>query len=206
MDSSARLREFVEMAFAAREEPGQSLAEDAARVSETSRAMAARFDRGGKLIVFGNGGAGADANHIAAQFVRPVIEGKRALPALSLNNDAATITEIGRGAGFEQVFAHQLGRFADPGDIALGVSPDGDCTNVLRALQTAADMDLLTVALVGGDGGALARSEAAQHSLRARSHDPMAVKEVHVTIHHILWELVHVFFENPRLMESETHA
>ncbi|QBI53544.1 D-sedoheptulose-7-phosphate isomerase [Streptomonospora litoralis] len=206
MSAATRLREFADEAVLAREEPGLGLAADAERVARACRDMAVRFDRGGKLVVFGNGGAGADADHIAVEFVHPVIVGKRALPALSLNNDTATITEIGRSDGFEHVFAHQLGRLADPGDIALGVSPDGDCANVARALETAAATGLLTVALVGGDGGAVARGGAADHLLHVHSDDPMIVKEVHVTTYHILWELVHVFFENPALLEREASA
>ncbi|MFD0773515.1 SIS domain-containing protein [Streptomonospora algeriensis] len=206
MSLLTRVREFADGAAAAREEPGRRLAGDADQVARACLAMAARFEHGGKLIVFGNGGAGADANHIAVEFVHPVIVGKRALPALSLNNDAATITEIGRREGFERVFAHQLARLADPGDIALGVSPDGDCANVLRALETAAGMGLLTVALVGGAGGAIARGDAAQHLLHVHSEDPMVVKEVHVSMYHILWELVHVLFEHPGLLDREVSA
>jgi D-sedoheptulose 7-phosphate isomerase len=85
--------------------------------------MALRFHRGGKLIVFGNGVSGTDASHIAVEFMHPVIVGKRALPALALSNDAATLTGVGAREGFGEVFAHQLRLFADGRDIALGVTP-----------------------------------------------------------------------------------
>jgi D-sedoheptulose 7-phosphate isomerase len=168
--------------------------------------MAERFHRGGKLIVFGNGGAGTDAQHVAVEFVHPVIIGKRALPALSLTSDVATLTGVANRAGLSEVFAHQLRTLAEPADIALGISTDGNCANVLRGLAEAQRLGLLTVALVGGGGGgggAVAERAAVDHVLVARSTDPRVVKEVHVTTYHILWELVHVFLEHPGALPPE---
>jgi len=165
--------------------------------------MAVRFHRGGKLIVFGNGGTATDAQHVVVEFVHPVIVGKRALPAISLTNDPATLTGIARSDGFEAVFAAQLRLLASPEDIALGLSVDGRCANVREALREASGMGLLTVALTGGDGGDIARDGAADHVLVAGGTDPCVVKEVHVTTYHILWELVHVFFEQPGLLGPE---
>ena len=186
--------------FDLRVEPGLALVDDAERIARACHAMASRFHRGGKLVVFGNGGGATDAEHIAVEFVHPVIVGKRALPALSLAEDLATVTGVARLEGFGEVFAHQVRYLADPADIALGVSPDGECENVRRGLEQAHGMGLLTIALAGGDGGALARSPAVDHSFVVRSHDACVVKEVHVTIYHVLWELVHVFFEQPGVL------
>lgn len=197
---SPTMHTAVDEALTRRESAARALVDDADTVSVACRDMAMRFHAGGKLIVFGNGGASADAAHIAVEFVHPVIVGKRALPALSLNNDVATITDVGNAEGFARVFAHQLRYLADPDDIALGISPDGRCANVLRGMQTARQMGLLTIALSGGDGGALARSADVDHVLVVRSDDPVVVKEVHVTTYHILWELVHVFFEQPGVL------
>lgn len=193
----------VHRAFARRVAPAEALADDAVRIARACYAMAVRFHRGGKLIVFGNGGPATDAQHIVVEFVHPAIVGKRALPAISLTNDAATLTGIARAEGFDEVFAAQLRLLAAPEDIALGLSADGRCTNVRRGLTTARDLGLLTVGLFGGDGGDLARDAIADHVVVARTADPCIVKEVHVTIYHILWELVHVFFEQPGLLESE---
>jgi D-sedoheptulose 7-phosphate isomerase len=99
------------------------------------------------------------------------------------------------------VFARQLGLLADPGDIALGLSTDGRCEMVCAALAEARRRGLLTVALAGGDGGTIADRRLADHILVARSTDPRVVKEVHVTTYHVLWELVHVFFEHPGVLE-----
>ncbi|GAA4604762.1 SIS domain-containing protein [Actinoallomurus liliacearum] len=195
--------ERVGQAFARRETAGRMLAEDCERVARACQDMAVRFHRGGKLIAFGNGGAGTDAAHVAVEFMHPVIVGKRALPALAVSNDAAAITGVARHEGFCEVFAHQVRQWGAPVDIVLGISADGQCVDVLRGLQAGHELGLLTVALTGGDGGMLAGSPAVDHLLTAQSDDPAVVKEIHVTTYHILWELVHVFFEQPGLLGPE---
>jgi D-sedoheptulose 7-phosphate isomerase len=147
--------------FDRRVEPGRALGDDAEQIARACHAMARRFQAGAKLVVFGNGTSATDAEHIAVEFVHPVIVGKRALPALSLAGDAATLTGVAARQGFEEAKA----------------------------------LGCLTVALVGGDGGPIARAPFVDHTLVARSDDPQVVKEIHVTTYHILWELVHVFFE-----------
>ncbi|EHR59845.1 D-sedoheptulose-7-phosphate isomerase [Saccharomonospora cyanea] len=178
-------------------QPLEALLDEAEAVARACHAMAERFHRGGTLVVFGNGGGSTDAQHISVEFVHPVIVGKRALPALSLTADVATMTGVAARVGFEEVFAHQLRHLAARDDIALGLSVDGDCANVVRGFEQAHELGMLTVALVGGDGGAVAASPAVDHVLRADSDDPRVVKEVHVTMYHVLWELVHVFLEHP---------
>ncbi|GLZ44158.1 phosphoheptose isomerase [Actinomycetospora sp. NBRC 106375] len=179
-----------------RGEPTRALAGQDERIAAACRDMAVRFRRGGRLLTFGNGAATADAAHLAVEFVHPVIVGKRALPALSLVGDPATLTGIARRRGFDDIFAAQLRTQADRDDIAVGISADGACTNVARALTEAAGRGLLTVALVGGDGtGAVVATPGLDHLLVVRSTDPAIVKELHVTIYHVLWELAHVFLE-----------
>jgi D-sedoheptulose 7-phosphate isomerase len=193
----------VDQAFARRTEPTKALGRDAEAVGRACYDMALRFHRGGRLLCFGNGSAAADAAHIVVEFVHPVIMGKRALPAVSLANDAAAMSGIARCAGVEESFAAQLRLLAAPDDIALGISSDGQCPNVARALEAARDAGLLTVALVGGEGdqgGRIARIPRLDHVLVARSDDPRVVKEIHVTTYHVLWELVHVFFEQPGVL------
>jgi D-sedoheptulose 7-phosphate isomerase len=193
----------VREVFARREAPGRALADSAQVIAQACHSMSERFHRGGRLFTFGNGGAATDAQHIAVEFVHPVIVGKRALPALSLTGDVATLTGVGAMTGFDDVFAHQLRHFAEPDDIALGISPGGDCADVLRGLATAKDLGLLTVALLGGDGGEITRAAVAEHQVLVPSADPRVVKEVHVTTYHVLWELVHVFLERPGVLAPE---
>jgi D-sedoheptulose 7-phosphate isomerase len=150
--------------------------------------MAVRFERGGRLVVFGEGGSGCDAAHVVVEFVHPVIMGKRALPALALPGpDLVT----------------QIGLFAEPTDIALGVSTGPGDGPVAAALLAARRAGLLTVGLFGGASGGASEgasdgasdADVAEHLFVVRSTDPLVVKEVQVTTYHLLWELVHVFAE-----------
>ncbi|MEV8631704.1 SIS domain-containing protein [Streptosporangium sp. NPDC051023] len=203
MPVTSTMHPAVGEAFLKRDRAGRALAADSERIALACRELAARFRRGGKLIVFGNGGCGTDAAHITVEFMHPVIVGKKALPAMALNNDSATVTGVSNREGLAETFAHQVRQWADPADMALGISRDGRCENVLRALETARELGLLTLALLGGDGGAIARRGVADHLLTAASDDPAVVKEIHVTQYHVLWELVHVLFEQPGLIGEE---
>jgi D-sedoheptulose 7-phosphate isomerase len=223
-------------AFGRRSEPTSALAGQADAITAACHAMAVRFHQGGKLVVFGTGTASTDAQHVAVEFVHPVIVGKRALPAISLTTDVATVTGVAEREGLDAIFSHQLRYLAAPSDIALGISADGHSRCVLAGLSTAKELGLLTIALVGGaagsglaergvagsglaergvagsglaergDGGAIAASPAVDHTLLAYSDDPCLVKEMHVTIYHVLWELVHVFFEQPGVLGPEVLA
>ena len=188
--------------FDRRKQPVRELAEQAGAVAAACHDMAIRFHRGGKLVAFGIGGESTDAQHVAVEFVHPVIVGKRALPAISLTSDVATVTGIAAREGVAAVFARQLRYLGEPADIALGISADGDCPSVARGLQAARDLGMLTVALVGAGGGAIAASPAVDHVLVTRATDPRVVKEMQVTTYHVLWELVHVFFEHPGALEG----
>src|ERR1041385_4723597 len=168
--------------------------------------MAVRFHRGGKLVVFGTGGASTDAQHVAVEFVHPVIVGKRALPAISLTTDVATVTGIAEREGMDAIFSHQLRYPATAGDIALGICATGQCGSVRAGLATARELGLLTIALTGRDGRQAAGDPAADHVLVADSDDPRVVKEMHVTMYHLLWELVHVFLEQPGTLSPGVFA
>ena len=177
--------------------PEAFFAAEAGRIAECCLAMAKRFHRGGRLLAFGNGAWATDAQHVAVEFVHPVIVGKRALPALALTNDSAWLS---RAPGSEGVdFARQIALLGRPQDIAIGFSPDGRCLNVLAALEYARRAELLTLGLAGGDGG---RFEAAglDFCFVVRDADQLTVQETHETLYHVLWELVHVFFEHEGLL------
>src|SRR4030095_9558881 len=123
-----------------RVKPVEALADDAEQVAAACHAMAIRVPRRGKLVCSGSGGPSTDAQHIAVEFVHPVIVGKRALPAISLTGDVATLTSIASREGYAEVYAHQLRYLAAPEDIALGVSVDGDDAAVLRRVGGAAGL------------------------------------------------------------------
>jgi len=172
---------------------------EAGRVAEACWAMARRFHQGGRLLAFGNGAWATDAQHVSVEFVHPVIVGKRALPALALTNDSATLSGLMAGGKADMPFVRQLQVLARPQDIALGFSPDGRCANVVAALETARRKGLLTLGLTGGNGGLLKQAEL-DFCFVVQTHDPQVIQETHETLYHILWELVHIFFEHEGLL------
>ncbi len=178
--------------------PETFFAAEASKIAEACWAMARRFHRGGRLLAFGNGSSATDAQHVSVEFVHPVIVGKRALPALALTNEGATLSGLMSGEA-SQSFARLLRVLGRPEDMAMGFSLDGNCANVAEALAETRRMGLLTLGLAGGDGGLLRQAEL-DFSFVVRSHDPFVVQETHETLYHVLWELVHVFFEHEGLL------
>jgi D-sedoheptulose 7-phosphate isomerase len=179
--------------------PETFFATEAGPIAEACWAMARRFHQGGRLLAFGNGAWATDAQHVSVEFVHPVIVGKRALPALALTNDSATLSGLMARGDSEMPFVRQIGVLARPQDIALGFSPDGDCANVAAALSLARRMGLLTLGLAGCNGGLLGRSEL-DFCFVVQANDPLVIQETHETLYHILWELVHIYFEHEGLL------
>ena len=173
---------------------------ESAKIAHACLAIARRFHQGGRLLACGNGAWATDAGHVAVEFVHPVIVGKRALPALALTNDSATMSGLFASTGPTNQFAHQLRVLARSQDIAMGFSPDGRCMNVVAALDVAKQMGLLTLGLAGGDGG-LFREAALDFCFVVQARDPLVIQETHETLYHVLWELVHVFFEHEGLLQ-----
>src|SRR5947209_3084281 len=179
--------------------PEAFFAAEAGRIAEACWAMARRFHQGGRLLAFGNGAWATDAQHVSVEFVHPVIVGKRALPAIALTNDSATLSGLMAGGDAGMPFVRQLKVLARPQDIAMGFSPDGNCTNVGAALALAKQMGLLTLGLAGGDGGQMQQTEM-DFCFIVRSQDALVIQETHETLYHVLWELVHIFFEHEGLL------
>jgi D-sedoheptulose 7-phosphate isomerase len=164
--------------FATRTGPTAALVDDAAAIAAAARALAERLAAGATLYAVGVGAAAADAEHIAVEFVHPVVVGKRALPARAVVDRSRVLAS------------------AAPGDVVVGVSCDGRCPVVAEALAEARAGGLLGIALVGGDGGPIAAEGLADHCVTVRSDDALVVRELHVTLYHLMWELVHVFLES----------
>lgn len=173
---------------------------EAERIAEACLAMARRFHQGGRLLAFGNGAWATDAQHVAVEFVHPVIVGKRALPALALTNDSATLSGLMASGSADMPFVRQIQVLARPQDIALGFSPDGNCANVAAALTLARKKDLLTLGLAGGDGGLLSQTSV-DFCFVVQATDPLVIQETHETLYHVLWELVHIYFEHEGLLQ-----
>ena len=169
--------------------PAAFLAAESEKIAEACWAMARRFHQGGRLLAFGNGSWATDAQHVAVEFVHPVIVGKRALPALALTNNSATMSGFMNGGDMTMLFAHQLRALGRSQDIALGYSPDGNCRNVVTALEQARRQDMLALGLAGRDGGLLAQTQL-DFCFVVPVQDPMVIQETHETLYHVLWELV----------------
>jgi D-sedoheptulose 7-phosphate isomerase len=164
--------------------------ENAAALEVCVRALAERFRAGGRLYVMGNGGSAADAAHVAVEFVHPIVEKRRALPAAALTADPPTLTAIGNDSDFSRVFVDQLELLARPGDAALGLSTSGASANVNRALRRARELGLLTIGFAGRDGGRM--PDVCDHCFVVKTWSVHRVQETHTALLHLLWDEVHV--------------
>ena len=144
--------------------------------------------RGNKLLIFGNGGSAADAQHIAAEFVGRFAFDRPALPALALSVNGSCVTAIGNDYGFDLIFSRQLEALARRGDVAIGISTSGNSPNVVKAMSTARKMELHTVALTGAAGGGL--KGIVDHYICVPSSETPRIQEGHTLIGHIISELV----------------
>jgi D-sedoheptulose 7-phosphate isomerase len=170
------------------------LASEGSALVTCASAMAERFDRGGRLYVFGNGGSSTDALAVATLYTNPG-RGARPLPAVSLSADVATLTALANDVGFEVVFARPIAAAGRPIDMALGLSTSGGSANIVRGLEAAHRSGMLTVGLAGYSGGAMA--EAAErgevdHLFVMPSVSVHRIQEAQTTVYQVLWELVQV--------------
>ncbi len=151
------------------------------------------FKANGKLMLCGNGGSAADAQHIAAEFINRFEIERPPLPALALTTDTSNLTSIGNDYSFDQIFSKQVRALGRKGDVLLGLSTSGNSANVIKAVETARTMGIKTVVLTGKDGGKLAG--AADLNINVEATRTARIQEVHTTICHILCELVdHMLF------------
>ncbi|MEO8520303.1 MAG: SIS domain-containing protein [Acidobacteriota bacterium] len=159
--------------------------EDAERIGLAALAIHARLARGGKLILFGNGGSATDANDWMLDSIRPPA-GYRPVPAVSLSLEPANVTAIANDVGVDVTFLRQLIAHARPADVAIGFSTSGGSRNVIVALEEARRRGLLTVGLLGCDGGEIARRHLVDHPLIVRSHYIPRIQEIHASMYHII--------------------
>ncbi len=171
-------------------------------VAKVSEILVEALRRGNKLILFGNGGSAADAQHIAAELVGRFAFDRPALPALALSVNSSCVTAIGNDYGFERVFSRQLEALARPGDVAFGISTSGNSPNVLLGLSTAKSLGLRTVALTGRTGGNVLKN--VDHCICIPSDETPRIQECHILIGHIISELVEreIFHEEGRISGS----
>ena len=164
------------------------VAEQSGQVAAAARLLASTLKGGGKILLFGNGGSAADAQHLAAEFVNRFRIERPPLAALALTTDTSILTSIANDYDFLEVFAKQVRALGRPGDAALGLSTSGNSANVVRALEVARRLGLKPLALSGGDGGPVAA--AADLAIVVPSKSTPRIQEVHITIGHVLCDLV----------------
>ncbi|HEY3602943.1 MAG TPA: SIS domain-containing protein [Chthoniobacterales bacterium] len=159
-------------------------------LDQMSRALAARFEKGGRLFCMGNGGSLCDALHIAVEFNHPIIEKRLAFPAIPLMTDIATMTAISNDLDFTRVFVNQLRLQATPNDVAMVFSTSGKSPNLIYALEAAREKAMLTVAFSGKDGGRF--PDVSDYCYIVPSYSIHRIQETHATAVHIIWDLVHI--------------
>ena len=168
------------------------------QVVAMARAIAAVYQRDGRLFTMGNGGSSCDAAHVAVEFEHPITAGRPALAAVNLVADTAMLTAVGNDVGIEHIFVRPLIALARRGDGLVGISTSGNSANLLAAFATARKLGVATFGLSGHDGGAMARSADLDHCLVVESSSVHRIQETHVAIYHILWDLVHTLLADER--------
>jgi D-sedoheptulose 7-phosphate isomerase len=186
-DFERRVSALIEASIATKQSMlgNRELISTAARVSEI---LVHALKQGNKLLIFGNGGSAADAQHIAAEFVGRFAFDRPALPALALSVNSSCVTAIGNDYGFDLIFSRQLEALARPGDVVIGISTSGNSPNVVKAMSTARKMELHTVALTGAAGGGLKGK--VDHCICVPSNETPRIQEGHILVGHIISELV----------------
>lgn len=172
--------------------------ENLSKLVNVVEAVTSALKAGSKILIFGNGGSAADAQHIAAEFVNRFVIERPPLPAIALTTDTSVITSIGNDYDFSEIFSKQIRAIGLPGDIAWGISTSGNSANVLKGLEVAKKMGLVTIAFTGKDGGDIAKI--ADLSINVSSSVTARIQEVHITAGHAICDLVDVkLFQKPDL-------
>jgi D-sedoheptulose 7-phosphate isomerase len=180
-----RVRQIAQESINAKKAFFDSNAENVVRAAEL---MVDSIRSGGKVLIFGNGGSAADAQHIAAELVNRLNYDRPPIAAIALTTDTSILTSVGNDASFENLFARQVRALGRAGDVALAISTSGNSPNVLRAVEAANELGIRTIAFAGRDGGKLAC--ATDLALIVESSATQRIQETHITIAHILCELV----------------
>jgi D-sedoheptulose 7-phosphate isomerase len=163
-------------------------ADNSEKIIEVVQVIAQAFRDGKKVILFGNGGSGTDASHIAAEFVNRFLIERPPLPAIALNTDMAVLTSISNDYDYSQVFSKQLAALGNEGDVVIGISTSGNSPNVIKAIGMAKKNGMKTVVLTGGAGGKL--GSLADYAFVVPTKVTARVQETHITLGHVICQLV----------------
>lgn len=165
------------------------------RIEAVGAAAVDTLRAGGKLLLCGNGGSAADAQHIAAELVGRFIHARSGLPAIALTTDSSALTALANDFGYEQVFARQVQALARPGDLLVAISTSGNSANVVQAVRQARAMGVRTVGLLGGEGGVL--KDMVDLALVVPSGETPRIQECHILLGHIWCQMIDDAFKDP---------
>ena len=172
--------------------------ENLAKMVLAVEAVTGALKAGNKILIFGNGGSAADAQHLAAEFINRFVIERPPLPAIALTTDTSVITSIGNDYDFSEIFSKQIRAIGQPGDIAWGISTSGNSPNVLNGLEAAKKIGLVTIAFTGKDGGSIGKI--ADISINVPSPVTARIQEAHITAGHAICDLVDIkLFQKPDL-------
>ena len=164
--------------------------ESSDQIVDLANQITETFNDGGKLLIFGNGGSAADAQHMAAEFVNRFLINRRPLPALALTTDTSVLTSISNDFSYDLIFVKQIQALGKPEDLALGITTSGTSPNVVKAIATARDMGLKTAALTGGNAVSGELAGNCDLILNVPSDSTPHIQETHLWVEHILCEMV----------------
>jgi D-sedoheptulose 7-phosphate isomerase len=174
------------------------LNENLGKIVQVVDVVTAALKAGHKILLFGNGGSAADAQHIAGEFVNRFLIERPPLPAIALTTDTSVMTSISNDYDFSDVFSKQIRAIGQAGDIAWGMSTSGSSPNCVKAFEAAKKVGMITIGLTGKDGGEIARM--VDYSLNVSSGNTPRIQEAHITASHVICELVDVkLFQKPDL-------
>ena len=158
------------------------------KIEESINEIIKCFKTGNKIIIFGNGGSAADAQHIVAEFIGRFQKERKSLPAISLTTDSSIITSLSNDYSFEIVFSRQCESLVSKGDVVIGISTSGNSKNVEKGIKTAKSMGAVTIGLLGGDGGII--NNVVDIPIVVKSTNTARIQEVHRVIYHIICGIV----------------
>jgi len=180
-----RVKQFLKTSGDLKYQVADTLSGEILKAAETIRD---RLAAGGKLLLMGNGGSAGDSQHIAAELIGRFKEERKAIPAIALTVDSSTLTALGNDYGFETIFSRQVEALATSKDAVLGISTSGNSENVIRALNVARDIGAVTIGLMGKGGGSM--KDCVDIGIVVPSDDTARIQEVHITIGHIICEII----------------
>ena len=170
---------------------------DRKQVYELGHKIYDSMNRGGKLLIMGNGGSAADAQHIAAEFIGRFFKERRALPAIALNTNTSSLTAIANDYSYGDIFSRQVEALAKPGDVVIGISTSGNSKNVVEGIKKADSLGCLTVGLTGKSGGKL--KDVAKMVIRVDSDSTPIIQEMHIAIGHMISNIVEDLVSNEQV-------